>query len=716
MPQVINTNVPSLNAQRNLNTSQSALATSLQRLSSGLRINSAKDDAAGLAITDRMTSQIRGLNQAARNANDGVSLAQTAEGGLSEVANNLQRIRELAVQSANATNTSSDRASLNAEVAQLVAEIQRVATSTQFNGQNILDGTFTAAQFQVGANANQTITASTGNAQASAIGAFQYNNSSSPVTGTALSAGDLTISGVDVGASSDGSADSIVNAINGVTSQTGVTATATSSIVATNTPTGKISLLSGDLVINGTNIGAVAGNYNLATQGASIATAINAKTTITGVTAAADVTTGAITLSSNVGETIAITSNNGTVGASRLENATGLEVSASTVSATASATITATAGSQTATGFVEGAGFQNLTFSVGTGGKLKTYQFVDAANVPAATALGTNIAIAFDSGLPTSQANFELAIKTAVEANNTSVTVTGNGAGGLTFTSKALGTLTVKDYNFAVGTSGTTAGADTAGTGVAEGGTLVIDGTTYTFVDNATASSVTSATAGTLGLRVANSGAIATNLAAAVTTAYGINTSDVTAAAVGSAVTFTSVLKGTPGNTAALATGTSVGSGVVAAPVVSATDGAYTASTTYGIISLSSNTSYSVAGNNPGKAGLFSASSTLNTVSAVDISTVTGANSAISVIDGALSQVATVRGNMGALQNRFTSVVASLTASSENLSAARSRIQDADFAAETAALTRNQILQQAGVAMLAQANALPQTVLSLLRG
>src|SRR5258705_790212 len=178
MPSVINTNIASLNAQRNLSTSQSALATSLQRLSSGLRINSAKDDAAGLAITDRMTSQIKGLNQAARNANDAVSLAQTAEGGLAEVSNNLQRIRELAVQSANSTNTSSDRASLNAEVTQLLAEIQRVSTTAQFNGQNILDGTFSASQFQVGANANQTITASTGNSQTSAVGSYQVASNS----------------------------------------------------------------------------------------------------------------------------------------------------------------------------------------------------------------------------------------------------------------------------------------------------------------------------------------------------------------------------------------------------------------------------------------------------------------------------------------------------------------------------------------------------------
>src|SRR4249919_72873 len=142
MPQVINTNVMSLNAQRNLSTSGGALATALQRLSSGLRINSAKDDAAGLAIAERFTTQIRGLNQAARNANDGISLAQTAEGSMGSIGSNLQRMRELAVQSANATNSASDRAALQQEVTQLASEVDRVATQTQFNGTNLIDGSF----------------------------------------------------------------------------------------------------------------------------------------------------------------------------------------------------------------------------------------------------------------------------------------------------------------------------------------------------------------------------------------------------------------------------------------------------------------------------------------------------------------------------------------------------------------------------------------------
>ncbi|MDH5601606.1 MAG: flagellin, partial [Gammaproteobacteria bacterium] len=185
MPQVINTNIMSLNSQRNLNTSQSALQTSLQRLSSGLRINSAKDDAAGLAISERFTSQIRGLDQAVRNANDGISLAQTAEGALAESGNILQRIRELAVQSANATNSASDRQALQSEVSQLVSELDRIASSTEFNGQKLLDGTFGTAIFQVGANANQTIQATTANFRANNFGNYR-------VEGAGASAGNAS--------------------------------------------------------------------------------------------------------------------------------------------------------------------------------------------------------------------------------------------------------------------------------------------------------------------------------------------------------------------------------------------------------------------------------------------------------------------------------------------------------------------------------------------
>ncbi len=173
MALVINSNVPSLNAQRNLNKSQGSLTKSMERLSSGLRINSAKDDAAGLAISDRMTSQVRGLNQAVRNANDGISMAQTAEGALQETTNLLQRMRELAVQSANDTNTSSDRASMDAEFDQLVAEIDRIANTTAFNNQVLLSGRYSTAgpaRFHIGANSGQTIALSINAAQANDLG------------------------------------------------------------------------------------------------------------------------------------------------------------------------------------------------------------------------------------------------------------------------------------------------------------------------------------------------------------------------------------------------------------------------------------------------------------------------------------------------------------------------------------------------------------------
>jgi flagellin len=240
MASVINTNVASLNAQRNLSSSSTSLNTSIQRLSSGLRINSAKDDAAGLAISDRMSSQIRGMNQATRNANDGVSMAQTAEGALSSSGNILQRIRELAVQSSNSSNSASDRQALQTEVTQLGSELGRIANTTEFNGQKLLDGTMGTANFQVGANANQLISMTGANFQTNTYG----NNT-------------VAVDGVDVGTSSaaavwladhvrragfgditprtSSSAKSIVADINNNTAKTGVTATAQTDINVTMT-------------------------------------------------------------------------------------------------------------------------------------------------------------------------------------------------------------------------------------------------------------------------------------------------------------------------------------------------------------------------------------------------------------------------------------------------------------------------------------------------
>ena len=230
MAATINTNVSSLTAQRNLGMSQASLNTSIQRLSSGLRINSAKDDAAGLAISERFTSQIRGLNQAVRNANDGISLAQTAEGALKASGDILQRVRELGVQSANATNSAGDRKAIQAEVGQLLSELDRISTTTEFNGQKLLDGSFGSATFQVGANANQTITATTGNFRTTTYGA-QLKSSATVVaaaTPTSL-AGAVAVNGLQtktVTLTATDTAATAAAAFNAVSDSTGVTAAA----------------------------------------------------------------------------------------------------------------------------------------------------------------------------------------------------------------------------------------------------------------------------------------------------------------------------------------------------------------------------------------------------------------------------------------------------------------------------------------------------------
>jgi flagellin len=276
----INTNATSINAQRNLMTSQSALQTSIQRLSSGLRVNGAKDDAAGLGIADRMNAQINGLSVAARNASDGISLAQTAEGALGKVGDMLQRMRDLAVQSSNASNTQVDRNSLDAEVTQLKAEINRVATQTAFNGVKLLDGSFSGANFQVGANAGETISiASITNAQTAVLGGTvnvaTVSAAASGMTGfaTAIASGGVLINGVDIGAvTSAGSAleraGQMVNAINLVSTQTNVGA-------SYDAATGQITLRSssGAITMTGTvNLAATAGFTNATGSAAASAT------------------------------------------------------------------------------------------------------------------------------------------------------------------------------------------------------------------------------------------------------------------------------------------------------------------------------------------------------------------------------------------------------------------------------------------------------------
>ena len=510
----INTNVMSLNAQRNLGTSQSALSKSMQRLSSGLRINSAKDDAAGLAISDRMTSQIRGLNQAARNSNDGISLAQTAEGALQETTNILQRMRELAVQSANDTNSASDRSSLQAEVNQLKQEMTRIADTTSFNGKKLLDGTMTNAQFQVGANANQTISFGINSAQADDLG--NHTLSSTNVTAgfgieVAATAAISTVDGNNVAAQ----ALTIVG------------------------PEGSATIASSALVDN-SSANAIAG-------------LVNAESGETGVTAEA------------------------------------------------------------------------LTKA--------TLQTLSADGTVAFTLKGTN--------------STEISISATVTTNNLSSLA--------------------QAVNDQAGNTGITA-------------TLAGDNKSITLTQAA---------------------------------GHDIKIGDFTHSAAGDGgVTATFLVKGNEG------------AAVTLTDTAAATDDNSTntdSTTVGGEISFSSAGSFNISSSRAtGDGSLFTAGagganvSTLSSIDNVDITTVEGSASAIKAIDGALTQVDNMRGDLGAVQNRFESTISNLSNVSENLSAARSRILDADIAQETSAMTKQNILQQAGVSILAQANQAPQLALSLL--
>ena len=525
MAMVINTNVSSLTAQRNLAKTGLGLETAMARLSSGLRINSAKDDAAGLAISERMTAQVNGLNQARRNANDGISVAQTAEGALQTSGDILQRIRTLSVQSANDTNSSADRQALQAEVSQLISEFDRIATTTQFNGLNLLDGNFSKTQFQVGANANQTITFGIGSTKAVDMASFGVS-------------GDVTASSTMVGASaavSDGSASNVNR------------------------------FLAQDLLIKSKGM---AGTVNLqASMSADkIAASINAQQSNTGGVTARAETYAFLTLSNSSGQ-MAMDFN---------LNGVGIQAFSSNGSTDMDGLVTSINDRSGATGVVA--------------------QKVD---VPGTGNAGTY--------------RVQLFAADGRDIKMTSVTAA-SGTGGATST--GLGLQGAYDNNGTVTTVGSLASFSATG-------------------------SVNGNRNSTVGGRVI----IAND------TAY----------------TLTSTIGGTTGGLFA------VGS---TATIAGAKTGA---------------------------------------LSTVDISTVLGSNKALGIIDAALSRVNNTRANLGALQNRFQMTIDNLQTTSDNLAASRSRIKDADFAEETATMSRWNVLQSAGTAMLAQANQGPQAAMQLLR-
>ena len=318
----INTNVSSIQAQNSLRINSLQQTTSMERLSSGVCINTAKDDSAGLAIATRMTANIRGVDAAVRNANDGISLTQTAEGALSQIGDSLQRIRELAVQSSNSGNNASDRAAMNNEASQLIAEIDRVASNSSFNSINLLDGTYTSQALQVGVgnSANDRMVISIASAKSSALGVGANSSYASSkagagaVTANALASGELSINAYQVGASvSDGvsfanaSASGIAKAaaINAVSGQTGVIASVGSTSIA-GVAGASAATVAGDILINGVDIGVLGAATAAGDRGTQTAAAVNSKTSQTGVTATVD-TAGVVTLSAADGRNITVT-------------------------------------------------------------------------------------------------------------------------------------------------------------------------------------------------------------------------------------------------------------------------------------------------------------------------------------------------------------------------------------------------------------------------
>jgi len=664
MPQIINTNVASLTAQRNLNSSQNALNTSLQRLSSGLRINSAKDDAAGLAISERFTTQIRGLNQASRNANDAISLSQTAEGALGEVGNNLQRIRELAVQSANATNSASDRAALDLEVQQRLAEIDRIASQTSFNGQKILDGSFGTAQFQVGANVGETISLDlSASTRTNSIGQSASVTGTTDIgsligTGLKVDAGDIAITiGVtttNVAAGTYATANDLATAINTAHGTSGgTTALATVSggeIQFTNEDGSDVTIAGADAVTLGFD-----GTVNaVATATENVAAGNFNKFEISDLTFNDGTTTASVAA--------------GVYTAAELDTAIdnlGLDFTDITVSSTAT----------------------SLSIANGAGGsEVFTVSGADATTLGIAGAIN-------DSTTVTSGAVFN-------QAEITDLTVGYNGAAGTTVTS---GGYTAAQLVSAIN------GLDTANPAVSDGagGVNVISTNTaggaatieFTGVDAGTYSLADITT--TISTDI--SSGLATELAATnpITLASGQFTVQVgTASAVSIVGTFSS-------------------GDELATLVNSAVDGAVaTYESGNGFLSIQASEDITLGTSDTTLTDLgFSAGANTVTgdLTSVTVSSVTGANDTIFRIDSALTSVSDLRSTFGAVQNRFESTISNLSTAVESLSAARSRIQDADFASETAALTRAQILQQAGVSILSQANSLPQSVLGLLQ-
>jgi len=719
MALTINTNVASLNAQRNLGTSQSALNESMQRLSSGLRINSAKDDAAGLGISDRMTSQITGLNQAVRNSNDGISLAQTAEGALQESTNILQRMRELAVQSANDTNSSSDRQSLQSEVNQLKQELSRIAETTTFNGKNLLDGSMTSAQFQVGANANQTISFGIASAKSTDLG----NNSLTTDNASGIEA--ATYSARAVSADNSGADTYTITLADGSTktvdsSAGDAAATATAIQDATGgTVTGSYSnSVSFDFsaVTNG-DASAHTGTINIG--GDTITYTANASGTgISGASLTANADGGSISVDGNT-----VTYSKATTDGTDLtiDDGTGDNTNLS-----GSIDILLQDGSDAGVNIDS----SQATFA-DTGIDQRaaaTYTFSSDADIASITSNGSSLGV--DAG---AEGLGGIGLTDATGNNNvaaqTLTVVGGNGSAEVEVGTGDTAAKIAGKVNAVSADTGVTASASTDATisGLTNDGSISFDlqGTNTDAVTiNATvlADDLTNLVTA-INDQAGNTGIFATlsadkaSVSLEQSAGYDIKISDFShsnavtdTGSGGTEVVENMTVSGNQGGGTVLSDGGTVAEENQADSTIVGGEVKFNSSTGFNVTS-------SIAA---GDQSLFATSadganvSDLKSINNVDITTVDGAANAIDSIDGALAQIDSMRGNLGAVQNRFESTIANLSNVSENLSSARSRILDADIAQETSNMTKQNILQQAGVSILAQANQAPQLALSLL--
>ena len=704
---VINTNVKALTAQASLSNVNKSLATAMERLSTGSRINSAKDDAAGLAITLRMTSDIRGFAVAIRNANDGISMAQTAEGGLGQINDMLQRMRELSVQSSNSSSSPDNRAASQLEVSQLKQEIDSIASRTNFNSIKLLDGTASKLTLQTGVNAGDTMTMKIDSASTKDIGVGARpsltatgSSGTAAAVATNLAAGDLVINGVTVGASlaasdllssGDKSSSAIakVTAINLVSATSGVTAT-----VGTTTVSGAAmtaAALTGTISINGVATSSFTTTTDAGVSRAYTAAAINAISAQTGVTAT---DTGDI--------------NKGVV----LSAADGRNITVAYTTLTSASTGVGAAAAYTGTYQLASASGDKINISTTTSGTLSNAGLA-AGSYTSNVSSVTSVARTAASNLATVTSASGVLLAGTLSINGTAVDASVSASDTASDTTAASSTKAASAIAIAAAING-----KTSATGVtAKAEANVIVGTSFTaiaasakslFINGVTVA-ITTTTASTRGDVVD------------VINAYAGQTG-VVASDNGKGLTLTAK----DGRNISLAsTGTAATDyGILAGAILATGGAAATAVTSYAQVSLSSDKSFTLSGGSEGnanfallglKTGTVGGSDNGTKVADIDVSTISGAQTAITALDAALKTVSLGQAKLGAYQNRLDAVVSNLTVANLNMSASRSRIQDTDYATESTNLAKSQIISQAATAMLAQANQSAQGVLALLK-